>query len=65
MKEVKIVLIFLSILWSCGEVEKTSTVVVQNGNNEYTGCEDSYTFAETPDENYSDDPEIMTFNCAT
>ena len=41
----------------------TTTIILQNGLNGYSGCEDSYTATEFPDTNYSSSVDLQLFNC--
>lgn len=41
----------------------TTTVVLQNGTDNYQGCEDSYNYNWDSTGNYSDNPELHTWNC--
>ena len=41
----------------------TTAIILQNGLNGYSGCEDSYTFTESPDTNYSTYVDLQIFNC--
>ncbi len=65
MLNAKVKFLYLLILAVNLAFAGTTSVVVQNGTNEYAGCEDSHNWAETPDQNFSDQIEILTFNCAS
>lgn len=41
----------------------TSTIVLQNVSGGYNGCEDSYTFTEQVDANFSDGIDFIIFDC--
>lgn len=41
----------------------TSTIVLQNVPGGYNGCEDSYTFTEEVDKNYSTEKDLLLFSC--
>ena len=41
----------------------TTTIVLQNGLNNYNGFEDTYNFTESPDSNYHNDPLLLIWNC--
>jgi hypothetical protein len=41
------------------------TKVLQNGNDNYEGCKDSYTISDGPDVNYGDNGFLSHKNCQT
>lgn len=53
-------LIFINIsLTFTGPITK----VLQNGKDGYEGCEDSYTYSFSPDNNYSTNEILFNHNC--
>ena len=56
-----IVVLFLIKLTNSQPVTK----ILQNGNDNYEGCKDSYTISDGPDVNYGDNPFISHKNCQT
>jgi len=41
----------------------TTTIILQNGLNGYSGCEDSYTTTENPDVNFCTGVDLQLWNC--
>ncbi len=55
--------LLLCIVYFAGS--ETITKVLQNGEDDYQGCEDSYTDNRSPETNYGDDPYLIHKNCQT
>ena len=63
MKVFRLILICTILFFFESSQAGTSTVVLQNGVNGYNGCEDAYTFTEQVDSNFSNELNLLIFNC--
>jgi hypothetical protein len=59
----KLFILIITLLCLQSSHADTSTIVLQNVSGGYNGCEDSYTFTEQLDTNYSTGIDFLIFNC--
>ncbi len=59
----KLFILIITLLCLQSSQADTSTIVLQNVSGGYNGCEDSYTFTEQVDANYSDGIDFLIFDC--
>lgn len=55
-----IFLLFIAFQFSMAD---EVTKMLQNGENGYNGCTDSYTYSLFPDKNHGSDEKFFTYNC--
>ena len=59
----RMIFLLASMLYCGFAYADTTTIVLQNGLNNYNGFEDTYNFTESPDSNYHNDPLLLIWNC--